>query len=153
MLAPVAIAVLALIPPGLVKPGDGVLYETESPYQFIQVVRQADGSRVLHLNEGWAEHSVWRPHQVLTGGYWDQFLLAPLLHGGGLRDLAMVGYAGGTVGRAYGVYWPSTNVLGIELDGDVTAAGRRYLGLADNPARAGGDGRRPHLPAGARRPL
>ena len=34
---------------------------------------------------------------MLTGGYWDQFLLAPLLHGdGGLRYLAMVGYAGGT---------------------------------------------------------
>jgi spermidine synthase len=71
---------------------------------------------------------------VLTGGYWDQFLLAPLLHGhGGLHNLAMVGYAGGTVGRAYGVYWPATDVLGIELDGDVTAAGRRYLGLGDNP--------------------
>ena len=24
-------------------------------------------------------------------------------------------------------------MLGIELDGDVTAVGRRYLGLADNP--------------------
>jgi len=134
MLAPVAIAVLALMPPGLIKPGPGVIYEGESPYQFIQVVQSSDGSRVLHLNEGWAEHSVWRRNTVLTGGYWDQFLLAPLLHGdGGLRSLAMVGYAGGTVGRAYGVYWPATDVLGIELDGDVTAVGRRYLGLADNP--------------------
>jgi hypothetical protein len=45
----------------------------------------------------------------------------------------MIGYAGGTVGRAYGVYWPNTKVLGIELDGDVTAVGRRYFGLGDNP--------------------
>jgi spermidine synthase len=134
LLAPVAIVALALLPPGLVKPGDGVIYEGESPYQFIQVVQRSDGSRVLHLNEGWAEHSLWRPNQVLTGGYWDNFLLAPVLHGGsGLHNLAMVGYAGGTVGRAYGVYWPDVNVLGIELDGDVTAAGRRYLGLGDNP--------------------
>jgi spermidine synthase len=134
LLAPVAIAALALLPPGLVKPGDGVIYEGESPYQFIQVVQRSDGSRVLHLNEGWAEHSLWRPNQVLTGGYWDNFLLAPVLHGGsGLHSLAMVGYAGGTVGRAYGVYWPDVNVLGIELDGDVTAAGRRYLGVGDNP--------------------
>jgi spermidine synthase len=134
LLAPVAIAALALLPPGLVKPGDGVIYEGESPYQFIQVVQRSDGSRVLHLNEGWAEHSLWRPNQVLTRGYWDNFLLAPVLHGGsGLHSLAMVGYAGGTVGRAYGVYWPDVNVLGIELDGDVTAAGRRYLGLGDNP--------------------
>jgi spermidine synthase len=134
LLVPAAIVALALLPPGLVKPGAGVIYEGESPYQFIQVVQQPDGTRVLHLNEGWAEHSVWRPHQVLTGGYWDHFLLAPLLHGGsGLRSLAMIGYAGGTVGRAYGVYWPNVNVLGIELDGDVTAVGRRYFGLGDNP--------------------
>ncbi len=134
VLVPVAIVGLALLPPGLVKPGDGVIYEAESPYQFIQVVQRSDGSRLLHLNEGWAEHSVWRPNQVLTGGYWDDFLLAPVLHGGsGLHNLAMIGYAGGTVGRAYGVYWPDVNVLGIELDGDVTAAGRRYLGLGDNP--------------------
>jgi spermidine synthase len=134
LLAPVAIVALALLPPGLVKPGDGVIYEAESPYQFIQVVQRSDGSRVLHLNEGWAEHSYWKPGQVLTGGYWDHFLLAPVLHGGtGFHSLAMVGYAGGTVGRAYGVYWPDVNVLGIELDGDVTAAGRRYLGLDDNP--------------------
>ena len=69
----------------------------------------------------------------MTGGYWDQFLLAPVIHGSPIRNLAMVGYAGGTVGRAYGQVWPDVNVLGIELDGDVTAAGRRYLGLDDNP--------------------
>ena len=27
----------------------------------------------------------------------------------------MVGYAGGTVGRAYGVYWPTVSIQGIEL--------------------------------------
>lgn len=132
VLVPAAIAALALLPPGLVKPGEGVLFEGESPYQFIQVVERDDGSRVLHLNEGWAEHSVWREDRVLTGGYWDQFLLAPVLDDR-VTDFAMVGYAGGTVGRAYGVYWPDVDVLGIEIDGDVTEAGKRYLGLADNP--------------------
>src|SRR5256885_955160 len=70
----------------------------------------------------------------MPGGYWDEFRLAPVLHGGaGLHSLAMIGYAGGTVGRAYGSYWPSVNVLGIELDPEVTSVGRRYFGLADNP--------------------
>ena len=45
----------------------------------------------------------------------------------------MIGYAGGSVGRAYGRFWPSVNVLGIEIDSKVTEAGRRYLGLDDNP--------------------
>ncbi len=133
VLVPVAIAALALLPPGLIKPGQGVVFETESPYQFIQVVQQSDGTRVLHLNEGWADHSIWRRNQVLTGGYWDQFLLAPALHGGRFGSLAMIGYAGGTVGRAYGTFWPSVGIQGIELDPDVTSVGRRYFGLADNP--------------------
>jgi spermidine synthase len=133
MLAPAAIAVIALIPPGAVKPGSGIIYEGESSYQFIQVQRLSDGERVLHLNEGWADHSVWRRHQVLTGGYWDQFLLAPLLHGRPFRNLAMIGYAGGTVGRAYGAFWPAVRIQGIELDPQVTAVGRRYFGLASNP--------------------
>jgi spermidine synthase len=147
VLVPATIAALALIPPGLVKPGAGVVFEGESPYQFIQVVQQSDGTRVLHLNEGWAEHSVWRRDSVLTGGYWDQFLLAPVLDSR-VRDLAMIGYAGGTVGRAYGVYWPAVDILGIELDGDVTAVGRRYFGLGDNPRVrvATADGR-PYLQA------
>jgi spermidine synthase len=134
LLVPAAIAVGAAISPGLIKPGAGVIWEGESAYQFIQVQRLASGERVLHLNEGWAVHSVWYPHgRVLTGGYWDQFLLAPVVHGPGLRSLAMIGYAGGTVGREYGAFWPSVNVLGIELDPQVTAIGRRYFGLASNP--------------------
>ncbi len=133
VVVPVTIAAVALIPPGLVKPGSRIVYEGESAYQFIQVQRIAGGGRVLHLNEGWADHSVWYPDRVLTGGYWDQFLLAPVLHGSPLRNLAMIGYAGGTVGRAYGAFWPDTNVQGIELDGAVTAVGKRYFGLASNP--------------------
>jgi spermidine synthase len=143
IVAPVAIAMVALLPPGLIKPGSNVIYEGESAYQFIQVQRLPGDVRVLHLNEGWAEHSVWRPHQVLTGGYWDQFLLAPALHGGRFRNLAMIGYAGGTVGRAYGVYWPNVTIQGIELDPQVTAVGRKYFGLASNPrvSVAAADGR------------
>jgi len=133
MLAPVAIAMIALLPPGTVKPGSGIIFEGESAYQFIQVQRLPGDVHVLHLNEGWADHSIWRPHQVLTGGYWDQFLLAPSLHGVPFRNLAMIGYAGGTVGRAYGVYWPDVSVQGIELDPQVTAVGKRYFGLASNP--------------------
>jgi spermidine synthase len=133
LLVPAAIGAVALVPPGLVKPGANVLYEGESAYQFVQVQSLPGGGRVLHLNEGWADHSVYYPNTVLTGGYWDQFLLAPLMHGPGFRSLSMIGYAGGTVGRAYGVFWPAVNVLGIELDPLVTSVGRRYFGLAQNP--------------------
>ena len=65
-----------------------MLYEGESPYQFVQVVRQTDGDTVLHLNEGWAVHSITPARGVLTGGYWDATLLLPLLTGAPAGRLA-----------------------------------------------------------------
>src|SRR5690348_18491481 len=67
LLVPAMIGAAALLPPGLVKAQPGVLFEGESAYQFVQVRKLSDGSRALFLNEGWARHSVWWPHRVLTG--------------------------------------------------------------------------------------
>ena len=47
--------------------------------------------------------------------------------------MLVIGNAGGTVARAYGHFYPSTWIDGVEIDGAVTEAGRRYLGLGDNP--------------------
>ncbi|MBW3593879.1 MAG: fused MFS/spermidine synthase, partial [Actinobacteria bacterium] len=52
-----ALAALLAVPPGTVKPTPGLLYETESTYQYIQVVEAPDGSRSLRLNEVVALHS------------------------------------------------------------------------------------------------
>jgi spermidine synthase len=131
--APVALAALFAIPPGLVKGAtDGrVLFEGESPYQFVQVVRQPDGTVVLHLNEGWAVHSILRPGGGLTGGYWDAFLALPAITGRPAGRLAVLGNAGGTVANLYREAWPATRVDGVELDPLVTSVGRRYLGMHD----------------------
>ena len=129
----VAVGALLLVPPGAVKGASGLLYETESPYQYVSVLRQDDGSRILQLNEGVAVHSVWRRDTVLTGGYWDLFLLLPPLLGRPADRMLVIGNAGGTVARAYGRFYPRTWIDGVEIDGAVTAAGRRYLGLGDNP--------------------
>ena len=131
--AAVAIGALVVIPPGVVKASDGeVLHEVESPYQFVQVVER-DGARRLYLNEGVAVHSVWRPDTVLTGGVWDAFLALPAYLEHGPRRVAVLGNAGGTIARAYGEYWPGAEIDGVEIDPAVTEAGRRYLGLGDNP--------------------
>ena len=39
----------------------------------------------------------------------------------------------GTVARAYGELYPDIEITGIEIDPEVTAVGRRWLGLGDNP--------------------
>jgi spermidine synthase len=128
----VALAALMAVPPGAVKADEGLLYEDESLYQFVQVVQRGDARR-LYLDEGIAVHSVWRRGQVLTGGVWDTFLALPPLLGRPLERVAILGNAGGTTARAMGVYYPEAEIDGVELDPAVTEAGRRYLGLDDNP--------------------
>jgi len=146
------VAALLLVPPGAVKHTSGLLFETESPYQYVSVVRQSDGSRVLELNEGLVAHSTWRRGTVLTGGYWDLFLLLPPLLDRPPERMLVIGNAGGTVGRAYGRFWPRVRIDGVELDPAVTRAARRFLGLGDNPRLhvIAGDGR-PYLELTKRR--
>ncbi len=131
LVATAAIVGLMLVPPGAVKASDGeVLYEVESPYQFVQVVER-DGARRLYLNEGVAVHSLWRPDTVLTGGVWDAFLALPALLEQP-RRVAILGNAGGTIARGFAEYWPKVVVDGVEIDPAVSEAGRKYFGMGDN---------------------
>ncbi|MGO8684154.1 MAG: spermidine synthase, partial [Thermoleophilia bacterium] len=134
--AATALGLLLVLPPGLVKPEPGVIYEGESSYQFIEVVQQGSGAntvRYLYLNEGYAVHSVWRPDTVFTGGEWDMFLTLPPLLTHPARHVLMLGNAAGTTARAFGVLYPHVAFDGVELDPQVTAVARRYFGLNDNP--------------------
>lgn len=126
-----ALAALVAVPPGAVKGAtDGtVLFEGESPYQFVQVVRQGDGDVVLHLNEGWAVHSILPADGPLTGGYWDAFLALPALAQAPAGRVAVLGNAGGTVANLYEAAWPDVRIDGVEIDPLVTRVGRRYLGM------------------------
>lgn len=137
---PVAIAGLLMLPVGTLKAdGDAgrTIYETDTEYQYARVVERGDGSRILELNEGQAQHSLWRPGTVLTGGYWDGMLVAPFAGGGsaedGPRRVAILGNAAGTTARAYSRLFPATHVDGVEIDAELSEIGRRYFGLRDGP--------------------
>jgi spermidine synthase len=137
-LAPVAIAGLLAVPVGTVKEteseGARVIHEAETEYQYARVVQNRDGSRQLELNEGQAVHSVWRPDTVLTGNYWDAFLVDPAAAlGRPPRSLAVLGDGAGTMVRAYGRYFPSTRIDAVEIDGELTAIGKKWFGLRDRP--------------------
>jgi len=137
LLAPAAIAALLALPPGVTKPaedsGERVIHETESQYQYIRVLEDERGERALELNEGQAVHSVYRPGTVLTEGVWDGYSVLPFARlERPPRRMAMLGNAAGTVSRAYARFFPQTRVDGVEIDGKVSDAGRRFFAM-DNP--------------------
>jgi spermidine synthase len=132
---PAALAGVIAIPVGTVKATEEgrVIHEAETEFQYARVVEQEDGDRALELNEGQAVHSLYRPGTYLTGDVWDGYLVLPFAR---LREpperIAILGNAAGTTARAYGHYFPDTQVDGVEIDGELTEIGRRYFDL-DNP--------------------
>ncbi|HEY7004194.1 MAG TPA: fused MFS/spermidine synthase [Gaiellaceae bacterium] len=129
----VGMAALLFVPAETIKATTGLVYETESAYQYIQVLQEPDGARLLRLNEGLVNHSVWRPNTVLTGGEWDMFLTVPPLLDHPPRTMLVIGNAGGTTARAFGQLYPDVQIDGVEIDPEVTDVGRRFFGLGDNP--------------------
>jgi spermidine synthase len=146
LFVPVAVGALLAIQPAAIGAGVAgarVIFSTETPYQYARVLQFSSGERWLELNEGVAVHSIYRPWSYLTGGYWDDFLVLPLASRlGAPRRIAILGDAAGTVARGYGHYFPSTHVDAVELDGELTAIGRRFFDLgAQNLATYTADAR------------
>lgn len=131
-----ALLLIPLLAPqilGPLKSEPGLIYDKESLYNYIQVVRDSDGTLELVLNEGHAIHSIYNPHQVLTGWYWDYFLAAPYFNpppaAGQVHRMAIIGLAGGTIARQFtSVYGPML-IDGVEIDPDIVAAGRKYFAM------------------------
>jgi spermidine synthase len=131
-LAPAAIVVLIALPVGTLKAktsnGGRVVHEAETEYQYARVIERPDGERVLELNEGQAEHSLYRPGTVLTGDYWDEHLVLPFASlRSPPRRIAILGNAAGTTARAYGGLFPRTRVDGVEIDSELSDIGRRWF--------------------------
>src|SRR5918996_4436491 len=127
----VLVGVIA-IPIGTVKATDGerVLFEGESEEQYIRVVEEEDGERQLELNEGQAVHSLYRPGSYLTDGVWDGYLVLPFAARQAPPErIAVLGNAAGTTARAYGHYFPATEIDGVEIDAELTEVGERFFDL------------------------
>jgi predicted membrane-bound spermidine synthase len=135
VLAPVVVACLIALPAGAIKAatgGDRLLAETETEYGYARVVQDRAGDRWLELNEGQARHSLLPAGGgYLTGDYWDEPLGLPWATGRRAPPgrVAILGNAAGTIARAYGHFFASTRIDGVELDGKLSALGRRYFDL------------------------
>jgi len=130
---PVAVALLTS---GVVRPQPGLLFEAQSPYQFVQVVRQGRYT-LLEVNDGGGVQSVWRSGSDLTGLYYDAYMLLPALRSGNARRVLVIGAGGGTILRQYqdvlsGRY--RLSLTGVEIDPVVQRLATRFFGLSPSLA-------------------
>ncbi|NWF68781.1 MAG: fused MFS/spermidine synthase [Chloroflexi bacterium] len=111
-----------------------LVYEGESPYNYIQVQEDARGFRYLYLNEGQGIHSQWHPTQVEFQRTWDFFLSAPYFNAppfvpADVESLLIIGLAGGTIARQYTHVYGGIPIDGVEIDPQIIDVGRRYFGM------------------------
>jgi len=128
-----AVAWLGLRPAGPIKPAANLLYETESPYNYIQVL-DAGIERQLRLNEGEGIHSVYRPAGGLADGIWDYFAVAPAFNRapydpGQVRRVAIVGLAAGTMVHLLTEAYGPIPIDGAEIDPEIITVGRRWFDM------------------------
>jgi spermidine synthase len=116
-----------------IKNTPGQVYETESAYNYIEVIQAGDFT-YLRLNDGQGVHSEYHPTQLFFGGPWEQFLVAPFFNSppyatSQVKRMAIVGLAAGTTARqataAYGVI----PIDGFEIDPKIVDVGRKYFGM------------------------
>ena len=118
---------------GTEKASTGQVYETESAYNYIQVLKQ-DGVYLLRLNEGQGVHSEYSPTQLDFHGPWEQVSVAPFFNAAPydleqVKNMAIVGLAAGTSAReATAIYGPIP-IDGFEIDPKIVAVGRKYFDM------------------------
>lgn len=124
-----------LLPRGIKSPEYGrLLYETDSAYNYIQVVQDGPKTELI-LNEGLAVHSIYNPESLTTGGPWDYFLLGSYFRSAQAQEpkpkrIAILGLAGGTGARQYdAAFGTSLQMTGVEIDPAIVQVARKYFDL------------------------
>ena len=138
LVLPVALVLLiVMLPSGIIKPSEfgEVIYETESSYNYIQVIQWGD-EVWLKLNEGQGVHSIYDPNKVLVGGIWDYFLIAPYFNNAPFTadqvdSLALIGLAAGTVPKEFTAVYGPIPIDGAEIDPEIIRVGRQYFDMTE----------------------
>ena len=111
----------------------GQIYETESGYNYIQVL-EIDGYRYLRLNEGQGVHSTYHPTQLNYYGPWEQVLAAPFFNPPpyspeNVKRIGIVGLAAGTTARQAAFVYPDAMIDGFEIDPKIVEVGQKYFDM------------------------
>ena len=133
LLMPIVLVLLAFFAGGGgIKRSNGQIFETESAYNYIQVL-DINGTHYLRLNDGQGIHSEYNPQTLEYGGPWQQFLVAPFFYTNrqpaDITHLAIVGLAAGTTARQAAAVFPNVTIDGFEIDPKIVQVGREYFGM------------------------
>lgn len=124
-----------------IKPVPGLIYETESSYNYIQVAQFVDQQgaywRFLYLNEGQGIHSAYSPNYYnypLVDGVWDFFLIVPFFNNPPFTEvdvdsLLLIGSAAGTISKAYSHIYGPIPIDGVEIDPAIIEVGQRWFDM------------------------
>ena len=123
-LAAIGVIWLVLAP----APKENALYSGESVHNIIHV-EDVPGYRLLYLNYRDGPQTVQPKNGVLSGSYYDSFILMPALTA--QKRILFLGAAGGAALNALSAVWPESQITGVELDGAVIDVAKKYFGVAE----------------------
>lgn len=123
--------------PGADKSTQGLIFEGESAYNYIQVLEE-DDFRLLRLNEGQGIHSIYHPTILNFNGPWEQVMSAPFFNPApvepaSIKSAAIIGLAAGTTSRELFAVFPNVKIDGVEIDPLIVEVGKRYFQM-ENPS-------------------
>jgi len=140
----ILVGLYLLWPSGPIKPVPGLVFETESSYNYIQVVDYVNPNsgqtwRSLQLNEGQGIHSTYNPNypdHPVVDGVWDYFLVAPYFNNppfteNEVNSLLIIGSAAGTISKSYSHIYGDIPIDGVEIDPQIIAVGRDYFEMTE----------------------
>jgi hypothetical protein len=118
---------------GAIKNTPGQVFEKESEYNYIQVVKE-QGFLLLRLNEGQGIHSIYKPGVDNYFGTWEQFSAAPFFNSapvsvGSVKRMAIVGLAAGTAAQAATTIYGDIPIDGYEIDPVIIEVGKEFFGM------------------------
>jgi len=132
LLMPVLLISAAFANDYRIKSTPGQVYETESPYNYIEVLKNGD-SMLLRLNEGQGVHSEYNPTKLFYGGPWEQFLVGPMFNStfarSDVKRIAIVGLAAGTTARQATAVYGALPIDGYEIDPKIVEVGQKYFAM------------------------
>ncbi len=129
-----ALTILAVLGTGQsLKNSEGQVYETESAYNYIQVLEQ-NGYTKLRLNDGQGVHSIYHPDVLFYGGPWELFLVGPYFNPdtnpADVQRIGIIGLAAGTTARQATAIYGNIPIDGWEIDPVIVEVGQEYFGMS-----------------------